>query len=75
MNSTEIKFNIDKIINEIQNEETLKTIYDFLKTATPNNAPQLWQLLNEEEKEDVLLSFDESEDESNLISFEKAFKR
>ncbi len=75
METIDIKFNIHKIINEIQNEQLLKSIYSFLKTAIPNKAPQLWQLLNEAEKEEVLLSFEESEDESNLISFEKAVKR
>lgn len=75
MESVALKLNICKIIDEIQNEQLLKTVYDFLKTNTQNPSPQLWQLLSEEQKEDVLLSYNESEDENNLISLDNAFKR
>lgn len=39
MESIEIKLNIHKIISEIQNEQLLQTIYDYLKTATAYKDP------------------------------------
>jgi len=75
MEAIELKSNIHKIIDGIQNEQLLKTIYDFLKVRETNKPGQLWNSLTPEQKEELLLAYDESEDESNLIDREKVFKR
>jgi len=75
MEAIELKSNIHKIVDGIQNEQLLKTIYDFLKVRETNKPGQLWDSLTPEQKEEVLLAYDESEDEGNLIDREKVFKR
>jgi hypothetical protein len=75
MGTIELKSNIHKIVDGIQNEQLLKTIYDFLKVRETAKPGVLWSSLTEEQKQEVLLAYDESEDESNLIDREKVFKR
>jgi len=75
MEAIELKSNIHKIVDGIQNEQLLKTIYDFLKVRETNKPGQLWNSLTPEQKEELLLAYDESEDERNLIDREKVFKR
>lgn len=67
MGTVELKINIHKIVDDIQSEQLLRTIYDFLKVRKKNNSGQLWASLTEEEKQEVLLAYEESEDENNLI--------
>jgi hypothetical protein len=74
MGSVELKSNIHKMVDGIQNEQLLQTLYDFLKIRATSKPGNLWQSLTEEQRQEVLLSFDESEDENNLINRDKVFK-
>jgi len=75
MGTIELKSNIHKIVDGIQNEQLLKTIYDFLKARDTEKSGRFWDSLTEEQKQEVLLAFDESEDDNNLVDREKVFKR
>jgi hypothetical protein len=75
MGTVELRSNIHKIVDGIQNEQLLETIYDFLKVRETDKPGQLWDALTMEQKKEVLLAYDESEDENNLIDREKVFKR
>jgi hypothetical protein len=75
MGTIELRSNIHKIVDEIQSEQLLQTLYDFLKGRETNDSGRLWGSLTEEQKQEVLLAFDESEDENNLIDREKVFGR
>ncbi|MDA0196895.1 MAG: hypothetical protein O2887_04065 [Bacteroidetes bacterium] len=75
METIELRSNIHKIVDGIQNEQLLKTIYDFLKIRETSKPGRLWDSLTEDQKQEVLLAYDESEDENNLIDREKVFKR
>ncbi len=75
METRELRSNIHKIVDGIQNEQLLKTIYDFLKIRETNKPGRLWDSLTEDQKQEVLLAYDESEDENNLIDRKKVFKR
>ena len=75
MGAVELKLNIHKIIDRIQNEQLLKTLYDFLKVRETSSSGKLWDSLTEEQKQEVLLAFDESEEEGNLVDRKKVFKR
>jgi hypothetical protein len=75
MGTMELKSNIHKIVDSIQNEQLLKSIYDFLKLREKDTTGRLWKLLTDEQKEKVLIAYEESEDELNLIEREKIFKR
>lgn len=72
MKTPELKSNIHKIVDEIQSEQLLQTIYDFLKSKEKSS--RIWDTLTEEQKQEVLLAFDESEDESNLLDRDEVFK-
>lgn len=74
MGTIELKSNIHKIVDGIQSEQLLQAIYDFLKTREKNKSSRLWDTLTEEQKQEVLLSFDESEDENNLLDRDQVFK-
>lgn len=73
MSTTELKSNIHKIIDGIESEPLLQTLYDFLKNREFGEGSQFWGQLTEEQKQEVLLAFDESEDEQNLVSKVEVF--
>jgi hypothetical protein len=74
MGTIELKSNIHKIVDGIQSEQLLQAIYDFLKTREKNKSSRLWDTLTEEQKQEVLLAYDESEDENNLLDRDQVFK-
>ena len=73
MGTAELKSNLHKIIDEIQSEQVLRTLYDFLKERETESG-ELWESLTKEQKQDILLAYDESEEEHNLIEREKVFR-
>jgi len=75
MGTIDLKSNIHKIVDGIQSEQLLQTLYDFLKVRETNKSGRLWNTLTEEQKQEVLLAYDESEDENNLVDREKVFGR
>ncbi len=74
MSTVDLKLNIHKLIETIQNEQLLITIYDFLKVKQSEKPGKLWDSLSEDDKREILMVFDESEDESNLVEASRVFK-
>lgn len=75
MGTVELKSDLHKILDRIDNEQLLRTIYDFLiqsKTATEG---QIWETLSEEEKAEVYSSYEESKDDKNLTSWDAVRKK
>lgn len=66
---------IHEIVDRIQNEQLLQTLYDFLKVRESHKPGGLWNSLTEEQKQEVLLAYEESEDETNLVDREEVFKK
>ena len=75
MSTADLKSSIHKIIDGIQSEQLLQAIYDFLKVRESNKPGQLWDSLTEEQKQEVLLAYEESEDDNNLIERDKFFEK
>lgn len=75
MNNSTLKSNIHKIVEKTQDERLLQAIYDFLQNKETGKPGQLWASLSAKEKEEVLQSFEESEDESNLIDKDDLLNR
>ena len=75
MGASDLKSNIHKIIDGIDNEQLLQTLYDFLKTRSESQGGRLWQSLTEEEKRQVLSAYEESENEAHLIPSETVVKK
>lgn len=74
MKTIELRTNIHKIVDSIESEQLLKTIYDFLKIRE-TGAKSSWESLSEDQKKEILLAFDESEDEKNLVDLKSIFKK
>lgn len=74
MGAVDLKTNIHKIVDGIQSEQLLQTLYDFLKIREKNKPGLIWDSLTEEQKQEVLLSYEESEDDNNLVEWKKGSK-
>jgi len=75
MGTAELKSNIHQIVDSIQNEQLLQTLYDFLKTRKTSTPGELWETLTDEQKQEVLVAHEESEHENYLIDSDKVFKK
>ena len=75
MGTIELKSNLHKIVDKIDNEQLLHAIYDFLKQRMGSEEGQIWKSLTEDQKKEVYLSYQESENDDNLINWEDVKKK
>ncbi len=75
MGTTEMKSDLHKILDRIENEQLLRTVYDFLKQSESAEEGQIWKTFTEEQKREVYLSYEESQDDKNLIDWEDIKKK
>ena len=75
MDTVEIKGNLHGIIDRLEDVDFLKTLYDFLKLRDTSEAGKLFSSLSEIQKKEVLLSFEESEEDDNLVPREEVFTK
>ena len=68
MGTAELKSNLHKIVDSIEDERLLRAIYDFLNTRQHSEEGKMWRSLTEEQKREVLQAYEESQDDSSLIS-------
>ncbi len=71
MGTIELKSDLHKILDKIDNEQLLRAIYDFLKQREDAKEGQIWSTLTEEQKKEVYLSYEESNDDDNLIDWDE----
>jgi hypothetical protein len=62
-------------ISQIEDEQLLNTVYDLLKLKDNEQTGKIWASLSQEQKDEVLLSYEESEDENNLVEVSALFKK
>jgi hypothetical protein len=75
MGTVEMKSDIHKILDKIENEQLLRTIYDFLQQSENAQEGHIWKTLTEEQKREVYSSYEESQDDKNLIDWEEVKKK
>lgn len=75
MGTIELKSNLHKILDKIENEQLLRTVYDFLKQNENAEEGQIWKTLTDQQKKEVYLSYEESEDDKKLIDWETIKKK
>jgi len=75
MGTIELKLHLHKILDKIENEQLLRTMYDFLKQNENVAEGQIWTTLTEEQRKEVYLSYEESQQDKNLIAWEQAKKK
>ncbi|MBI9056072.1 MAG: hypothetical protein JEY96_19785 [Bacteroidales bacterium] len=68
MNTIEIKNNFHKLIDRIDNNNILSKFYSILEQASTLKDGQLWNKLTEEEKHELFLIDNETDNNQNLIS-------
>jgi len=74
MRTTELKSNLHKMVDRIDDERLLRAIYSFLSQRENSEESRMWNSLTEEQKKEVLRAYDESEDEANLINDDDVWK-
>ena len=74
MGTTELKNNLLELLSNINDSQLLQSLYDFLKSREISETSHLWDKLSNVEKEQVLLAYEESENEQNLIAYKEIFK-
>ncbi len=75
MGTIQLKSDLQKIIEQIDNEQLLQTVYDFLKQREDSKEGEFWKSLTEDQKREIYLSFEESEDDKGLIAWDSLKKK
>jgi len=75
MNTLALKKEIHTAVDLIENEQLLETIYYFLLKRENKDHGTFWTSLTEDQKEEILSAFEESEDDENLIDSEEIFSK
>ena len=65
--SIRIKDNLHSLIDKIDNDDLLEIVYKILNSRNIGTEGELIRSLSEEQKKELYESYDESQDESNLI--------
>ena len=71
MGTIELKLDLHRILDKIDNEQLLRTIYEFLKEQENSKEGKIWDTLSEDQKKEVFLSYEESGDDKNLKRSER----
>ena len=74
MGTIELKSNLHKLVDIIEDERLLRAIYSFLDNRENSEDGRMWKQLTEEQRQEVLRAYDESEDDANLIDDEDVWK-
>ncbi|MEX8548282.1 MAG: hypothetical protein V5804_11830 [Mucilaginibacter sp.] len=74
MKATELRSAIHRIVKATENEQVLQACYDFLKLKQNEKDDSIWKSLNEEQQDEILLAYEESNQSKNLIDAKTVFK-
>ncbi|HEX6892759.1 MAG TPA: hypothetical protein VF141_18755 [Chryseolinea sp.] len=75
MGTMELKSDLLRILNNIEDEQLLRTVYDFLKQGESAEVGQIWKTLTEEQKKEVYASYEESQDDKKLTTWDNIKKK
>lgn len=70
MGTAELKVNLHKIVDRIDDEGLLRAIYSFLNQRDHAEEGKMWRSLTDDQRREVLQAYEESEDDSKLIADE-----
>lgn len=74
MRTTELRSELHNIVDRIQDDRLLHAVYQFLSQRENSKEGLMWKSLTEDQRKEVLLAYEESEDEANLIDWEEVKK-
>lgn len=69
------KDDFHNLIDKIEDEEVLRGYFKLIQRLNNNQTGELWEGLSPEEKDELLISYDESFDSKNLISHDEVKKK
>ena len=75
MDRIELKSNLHSFIDQIENIDLLREYYMEMKKLISTKKSNIWDSLSDEQKKEVLLSYEESENEENLIDNNEVMKK
>lgn len=75
MSTAELKSDLGKMLEKIEDEQLLRTIYEFLKQGQTQEEGKIWKTLTEEQKRRVYESYEQSGDDKNLITWDTIQKK
>ncbi len=67
MNKTLLKSNLHKLIDQIENQSLLEDYYKEMKNILEKSQDNVWDKLTDDQKKEILLSYEESEIETDHI--------
>jgi hypothetical protein len=70
MGVSEVRSNLIKMLGSIEDERLLRAVYDFLKEHDNEESGSFWASLTEEQKNEIYLAYNESEDDANVAKWE-----
>lgn len=75
MGTIELKSDLHKILDKIDNEQLLLSIYEFLKEQEKTEAGKIWRTLSDDQKQEVLKANEEAANESNIKRWDDIKKK
>ena len=66
-----IKDDFHHLIDSIEDEQLLRRYYQLIQKINDDQNGHLWNTLNEYEKNELLIAYEESFDSNNLLSHEQ----
>ena len=75
MTLTKLKSNLHDLIEQVESKNLLEEYYGELKRIVSSSKGKIWDTLSEEEKKEILLSYEESEDEKNLVDSDMVMEK
>jgi hypothetical protein len=70
MGASELRTELIKLLGSIENEQLLRTVYDFVKQGEVSGEGEIWKTLTDKQKQEVYESYRESEDDANLKNWD-----
>lgn len=75
MSTLELKSNLHELIDGIENEDLLQSIFEILEAQKDSTTGNLWNSLSLRQQQEVLSAYEESESEENLIPHSEMLKK
>jgi len=75
MNIIQIKNGLHSMIEQIDNPSVLEDYFLEMKKIVDSGKEGVWHTLSEEQQEEVLMAWSESENPENLIDNDKIFEK
>lgn len=75
MNTTTLKSDIHKLIDQIDNEQLLLEYYYEMKSLIQKDCVSAWDILTDKQKKQIISSWEESDDEVNLFENDEVLRK